>query len=311
MMEEITTRLKNLISRSEGLTIILTGTNISLLRKIAEGIPEQVENIPPRVSDVMIVDPKGEDIGIDEIRDIENFLAYSPEVYERKYVIVHECEKMTIQSANAFLKTLEEPPRYGVIIMDTKYWSYLLPTIRSRAVKVNIQVPQNVFEDLKEKFKEHHKLVSIIVEHDFEILRELEKLTEKDISKKLEKISSEDTSKLVKRSLERGTLDSYLASMELIKRFARVSKEEFVLLYSDITEKVSGKELFHLLKKLCWISEWLITLEGKDRSPDLVESIRFLDSIARMKIANLNTNLTLMNLMIVMREAMRSDEPWN
>ena len=311
MMEEITTRLRNLISRSEGLTVILTGTNISLLRKVAENVPELVENIPPRVSDVMIVDPKGEDIGINEIRDIENFLAYSPEVYERKYVIVHECEKMTIQSANAFLKTLEEPPRYGVIIMDTKYWSYLLPTIRSRGVKVNVQVPQSIFEDLKEKFKEHYKLVSLIVEHDFDILEELKKLTERDISKKLEKISSEDASKLVKRSLERGTLESYLASMELIKRFAEADREEFVLLYGDITEKVSGKELFHLLKKLCWISEWLIMLEGKDKSPDLVESIKFLDSITRMKIANLNNNLTLMNLMIVMREAMRSDKVWS
>jgi len=97
----------------------------------------------------------------------------------------------------------------------------------------------------------------------------------------------------------------------LIKRFAEADREEFVLLYGDITEKVSGKELFHLLKKLCWISEWLIMLEGKDKSPDLVESIRFLDSITRMKIANLNNNLTLMNLMIVMREAMRSDKVWS
>jgi len=311
LIDEVTMRLRNLILNSEGLTIVLTGTNISLLRKIGEDIPELVEKVPPRISDVMIVDSQGEDISINEIRDIESFLAYSPEVYERKYVIVHECEKMTVQAANAFLKTLEEPPRYGVIIMDTKYWSYLLPTIRSRSVKINVQIPSNVFEILRKKFEKHYDLISVIVEHDFNVLEEIEKLTEDDISKKLEKNSSESVSKLVKKAFEKRSLESYLASMELIKRFAKVNKEEFILLYEYITKNISGKELFHFLKKLCWISEWLIMLEGKDRSPDMLESIRFLDSIARMKFTNLNNNLTLMNLMLIMRETIRSDELWN
>lgn len=311
MIDEVTMRLRNLILNSEGLTIVLTGTNVSLLRKIGEDIPELVEKVPPRIPDVMIIDSQGEDIGINEIRDIESFLAYSPEVYERKYVIVHECEKMTVQAANAFLKTLEEPPKYGVIIMDTKYWSYLLPTIRSRSVKINVQIPSSVFETLRKKFEKHYDLISVIVEHDFNVMEEIEKLTEDDISKKLEKISSESVSKLVKKAFEKGSLESYLTSMELIKRFVKVNKEEFILLYEYITKNISGKELFHFLKKLCWISEWLIMLEGKDKSPDMLESIRFLDSIARMKFTNLNNNLTLMNLMIIMRETIRSDGLWN
>ena len=45
---------------------------------------------------------------------------------------------MTVQAQNALLKTLEEPPEYGVIILMTSSLEALLPTIQSRCVLLNM-----------------------------------------------------------------------------------------------------------------------------------------------------------------------------
>lgn len=59
---------------------------------------------------------------------------------DRKVVIVHEAERMCIipAAANAFLKTLEEPPSRTTIILVTSAVDELLPTIRSRCSRVDL-----------------------------------------------------------------------------------------------------------------------------------------------------------------------------
>ena len=59
--------------------------------------------------------------------------------YSGKYkiYIIDEAEKMTQQAQNALLKTIEEPPAYGIIILLTSNIDILLPTIRSRCVTLN------------------------------------------------------------------------------------------------------------------------------------------------------------------------------
>jgi len=55
-------------------------------------------------------------------------------IYEANWrvCIIEEADQMNIPTANAFLKTLEEPPRQTVIILVTNRLSMLLPTIRRR-----------------------------------------------------------------------------------------------------------------------------------------------------------------------------------
>lgn len=59
-------------------------------------------------------------------------------IHEARYriVIIENIDEMTIQTANAFLKTLEEPPRSTVIIMITERLQMVLPTILSRTQPV-------------------------------------------------------------------------------------------------------------------------------------------------------------------------------
>lgn len=61
-------------------------------------------------------------------------LSVSPSVAPRKVGIVHEADRMNPQTANAFLKTLEEPPPNTTLLLLTTRPYALLPTIRSRVL---------------------------------------------------------------------------------------------------------------------------------------------------------------------------------
>ncbi len=63
---------------------------------------------------------------------IEQKLPFTASVGSHKVGIVHEADRMNIPSANAFLKTLEEPPANTTLLLITTRPHALLPTIRSR-----------------------------------------------------------------------------------------------------------------------------------------------------------------------------------
>lgn len=87
--------------------------------------------------DFLLIAPEDRIIKIDEIRLIEEALSYKPFEARRKVVIIDEAEAMNISAANAFLKTLEEPPADSVIILITAKPGALPDTIRSRCSRVN------------------------------------------------------------------------------------------------------------------------------------------------------------------------------
>ena len=181
-------KIAQLIKSSEGISVGITGYDPYYLREVAKSLPELVEGFPPQASDYIVVDPKGTDIGIEDVREISSFLSYSPEISKKKYVLVFDIDRMTQQAANAFLKTLEEPPRYGVIIATTTRWDYLLPTIKSRLVRFFLQPPPPQEED---------PILSKIMEKDWRTRKEK---NAKEKRKKIEKTKVVDLIKMVNTS---------------------------------------------------------------------------------------------------------------
>ncbi|MGL4799375.1 MAG: ATP-binding protein [Cellulosilyticaceae bacterium] len=53
-----------------------------------------------------------------------------------KIIIINEADTVTVEGQNAMLKTIEEPPSYGIVILITKNLSKLLPTIESRCIHI-------------------------------------------------------------------------------------------------------------------------------------------------------------------------------
>ena len=78
---------------------------------------------------------KNSGIRIASIRMLEHRIRLSPNEAIKKVYIIEQADKMTNQAANAFLKTLEEPPADTVIILTSSKPSALLPTILSRCQK--------------------------------------------------------------------------------------------------------------------------------------------------------------------------------
>ena len=76
------------------------------------------------------------DIRVDQVRHLQERLALRPLEASRKVVLLLPAEAMNPQAQNAFLKTLEEPPPDTVLFLVTAAPDRLLPTLRSRCVRV-------------------------------------------------------------------------------------------------------------------------------------------------------------------------------
>lgn len=70
--------------------------------------------------------------GVDDIRDIIEEVYKKPFEKDKKVIIIHEGNKLTIQAQNALLKTIEEPPKGVYIIILCESLELILDTIKSR-----------------------------------------------------------------------------------------------------------------------------------------------------------------------------------
>lgn len=94
-------------------------------------------------------------IGVDDIRDqLIGDMQIKPYSSRYKIYIIDEAEKLTVQAQNALLKTIEEPPAYGIIILLTTNADIFLQTILSRCVKLDFRpVDDKIVSDY---LKEHY-----------------------------------------------------------------------------------------------------------------------------------------------------------
>lgn len=77
--------------------------------------------------------------GIDDIRDLRERVTYAPTQLATKFYIIDEAHQITGAAANAFLKTLEEPPTHTKFILATTDPEELLQTIVSRCQRFDFR----------------------------------------------------------------------------------------------------------------------------------------------------------------------------
>jgi DNA polymerase-3 subunit delta' len=88
--------------------------------------------------DLMVLERVGEDgklrkvIPVDDARKLPEFFSKAPASSPYRVAIIDSVDDMNPNAANALLKTLEEPPERGVILLISHAPGGLLPTIRSR-----------------------------------------------------------------------------------------------------------------------------------------------------------------------------------
>ncbi len=137
-------------------SLLLHGENLSTLASVAHAIADRLLNdvggalrpdgskekftqqyFPPKQHpDFIALRPAGKSrqIGVDVTRELIGRIQVSPQISRRKVVVVYEADRMNVQAANVFLKTLEEPTASTTILLLTTRPYALLPTIRSRCL---------------------------------------------------------------------------------------------------------------------------------------------------------------------------------
>ena len=91
-----------------------------------------------------LIHEKPNTISVDDIRrQINQDIAIKPYGSPYKIYLVDEAEKMNQQAQNALLKTIEEPPGYGIILLLTTNADAFLPTIVSRCIRLDLKPVAN------------------------------------------------------------------------------------------------------------------------------------------------------------------------
>src|SRR5471032_1182929 len=148
--EELRQRFAASIEKGRmGHSYLLTGDHSEALENLALGLAGQVLAAAPREHpDFHAVRPesKSRHITVEQIRELERELYLRPYLAPLKVAVIFDAERMCMgaaSAANAFLKTLEEPPAHTLILLTSGRPAMLLPTIISRCLRLDLG-----FEDI-------------------------------------------------------------------------------------------------------------------------------------------------------------------
>ncbi len=143
------------------------------------------------------------------IREIIHWAGIKPYESPWKLCIVLKSERLTDVAANAFLKTLEEPPPHTVFLLLVENKTHLLETIQSRCFEIRIPASESLAVP-----RSPAALAMIPVK---EILETYPSLSKEDLKRKLDGLMAfirEKITNLV--SVDSPDLDRWLEAMDLV-----------------------------------------------------------------------------------------------
>ena len=98
------------------------------------------------------IEPDGNNVKIDQIRELQRKIPETPIISKRKVYLINDADTLTKEAQNALLKTLEEPPEYVNIILIGSNESSFLSTIKSRCMIFRFEdIPKNQIETYLKK----------------------------------------------------------------------------------------------------------------------------------------------------------------
>ena len=124
---------------------LITGATGSGKETLAISLAELVnKSKSPNGSGVLKVNPesKSRRIVIEQVRELEHSLQMRASEGRRKIAIISEADRLMPQAANAFLKTLEEPPKDSLLLLLSALPELLPDTIRSRCISIPLSAKQ-------------------------------------------------------------------------------------------------------------------------------------------------------------------------
>ena len=105
-------------------------------------------------------------LGIEQARGIKDFFSLKPYQAKGRAVVVEDLSTITVDSQNALLKILEEPPAEAIILFGTTSTNQLLPTVLSRCQVILLDPEGNPKSD----FPEIKKLLALDTIERFRVI---------------------------------------------------------------------------------------------------------------------------------------------
>jgi DNA polymerase-3 subunit delta' len=126
---------------------LITGPQGSGKQRLAQrlcglvlGLPDDSEGALDD-PDVHVARPESRSrrIVVSQVRSLEHELQMRPTGRGRKVAVIFDADRLMQEASNAFLKTLEEPPKNSLLILCTAQPEMLLETIISRCIPVQLR----------------------------------------------------------------------------------------------------------------------------------------------------------------------------
>lgn len=146
--------------------------------QLSDGLPCQncracrlIEN--QEFSDVKVIEPQGQLIKTDTIRELTRDFSRSGFEGEAQVFIIKDAEKMHSNAANSLLKFIEEPQSQSYMILLTDDEGKVLPTIKSRCQLFHFPKNQGYLENLllqESLLKNQATLLSQVARNEAEAL---------------------------------------------------------------------------------------------------------------------------------------------
>jgi len=300
MVEKAVKSFLSIVDNCQGMSVCACSNDAHFLKHLSKEIETRAK------FDSLILENVRQ-IGIDDVRLVGEFLSTPPYEFGIKIILIHEADKMTQEAANALLKIIEEPPLYSTIVLTTTRYSSLLPTIRSRVISFSFNLSKEDYNALLEKLigEEEMKRFAVKLAQDFDIFVHLWQNPDLN-SVNLPQVNELEDFFTDKGRTGEEKLSFYLRLKELCERFCTSTRSEFVSLYTTLINHASGSSLSKFIMELTKTA-MLFLEQKKHLDPD---TYIFLDEILRSRSMNFNNPLTLLNVMIRVRGAVRGEECW-
>ena len=108
--------------------------------------------------DFIYIEPEADMIKIEKIRQLQKEIQEKPIISKKKVYLIDNADLMNKEAQNCFLKTLEEPPEFAVIILIGSNENSFLPTIKSRCMILHYKElnDEEIREYLQKEFNEQN-----------------------------------------------------------------------------------------------------------------------------------------------------------
>lgn len=250
---------------------------------------------------IWVAHEKPASIGVEDVRlQVNSDILIKPYSSRYKVYIIDEAEKLTVQAQNALLKTIEEPPAYGIIILLTTNADSFLPTILSRCVTLNLKPLSNkeieTYLMMKEHIPDYHarfaaafaqgrlgRAISIATSPDFNELKDsvlhlLKYINDMELTEVIDAVKDAAAHKL--------DIEDYIDFMMMWYRDVLIYKST-----NDANLVIFKDELKYIRK------------DATDRSYDGLNRILKAMDVAKIRLAaNVNFELAMELMMLTIKE---------